>query len=71
MTAKKKTRQVANDENILDAAEIVTGEDYADHRPFEHLANPAVVAELKRAGFTHARARVDRFRCDRTTFRLD
>lgn len=71
MDAKKKTRQVANEESVLDAAEIVLGEEYADHRPFDHLGNPAVVAELKRAGFTHARARVGRFRTDSKIFSLD
>lgn len=70
MDAKKKTRQVANEESVLDAAEIVLGEDYADHRPFDHLGNPAVVAELKRAGFTHAKVCTDRHRCALTAFRL-
>ena len=70
MDAKKKTRQVADEECILDAAEIVLGDEYADHRPFDHLGNPAVVAELLRAGFTHAEARTDRYRSALTTFRL-
>ena len=71
MTAKKKTRQVADEECVLDAADIVIGEEYIDRTPFEHLANPAIMAELKRAGFTHAKVCADRYRSALTTFRLD
>lgn len=71
MNAKKKTRQVADEECILDAAEIVLGEDYDNRRPVMHLGNPTVVAELKRVGFTHATARVYSYRTELTTFILN
>lgn len=69
MNAEKKPHYIADEESVLDAAEIVAGEDYVDHLPIEHLKNPAVVDELKRAGFTHAQAMINRYRLK--TFRLD
>lgn len=46
------------------AAEIVLGEGYIDHTPFEHARTPAVRDELKRAGFTHAQVRPFKCRLD-------
>lgn len=71
MNTKINPPKIADEECILDAAEIVTGEEYADHRPIEHLENPAVRDELKRAGFSHAMARVCRYRTDSKILSLD
>lgn len=69
MTSKNKTRQVADEECVLDAAEIVT---FTDHdyetTAFEHLHNPAVRNELKLAGFTHAQVITNQY--ELKTFRL-